>query len=202
MIHSGYKRAYETGLITGQRLEQMHRLNESFEKIYKYFKCWGEIHSIERFNERWKKIQRLFFSQKSSKHYLIFSHGNLLSCIINYLMSNGGNSWQFANRAPHCSVSVLVYKFGDIQPRVLFSPFEIYDQTLPKTMNNLNPKKMNLKQILKHNTITDHDWTFIVNTIIPVYIFIYLNICQKKEFFYLLFIRRNVLLAFIRIKFR
>ncbi|CAF4711517.1 unnamed protein product, partial [Rotaria sp. Silwood2] len=61
LIQSGYKRAYQTGLITGHRLEEMQRLEQSFNIIYKRFKCWSEIHSIECFRERWKKNSTFIF---------------------------------------------------------------------------------------------------------------------------------------------
>ena len=162
MIHSGYKRAYQTGVITGHHLEHMQRLEQSFEKIYKCLKYWGEIHSIERFRERWKKIQRLFISQTSSKYFVIFSHGNLLSSLINFLTMNE-NQWNFGNLAPHCSVSVLSYQSGDLLPKVIFSPFQIFNQTLPKTINNLNPRKMKLT-----GEITGDNWQMLINSIIPV----------------------------------
>ncbi|CAF3266251.1 unnamed protein product, partial [Rotaria sp. Silwood2] len=181
LIQSGYKRACQTGLITGHRLEEMQRLEQSFNIIYKRFKCWSEIHSIECFRERWKKIQRLFFSTSSnhnlsSKNYVIFSHGNLLSSIINYLMSGASwNQWQFGNIAPHCSVSVLSYKSGDLLPQIILKPFQIYNQSLPITINNVNPKKMRLKEIITNGIINEQIWTLIINTIIPVSCYIVEN---------------------------
>ncbi|CAF3780917.1 unnamed protein product [Rotaria sordida] len=173
LIQSGYKRTYQTGLITGHRLEEIERLEQSFDNIYKCFKCWNEIHSIERFHERWKKIQRLFFStssnlNKTSKNYVIFSHGNLLSSIINFLMSGASlDQWQFGNIAPHCSVSVLSYKQGDLLPQIIFKPFQIVNQSLPITINNVNPKKMRLKEIITNGIINEQIWTLIINSIIP-----------------------------------
>jgi len=153
----------------------MQRLKRSFNIIYKRFKCWGEIHSIERFRERWKKIQRLFFSSSSSnhnissKHYVIFSHGNLLSSIITFLMSGGSyDQWNFVNIAPHCSVSVLSYKPGDLLPQIVLTPFQIFNQSLPKTINNVNPKKMRLKEIITRGIINERIWKLIINSIIPV----------------------------------
>lgn len=175
VIQSGYKRAYQTGLITGQRLEKMQRLEQSFDMIYKRYKCWGEIHSLERFRERWQKIQRLFFSSDNNnnetlKHYVIFSHGNLLSSIIKFLMSNGSyNQWQFGNIAPHCSVSVLSYKSGDLLPKVVLTPFQLLNQSLlPRTINNVNPRKMRLKEIVSNGIINEQIWKLIINSIIPV----------------------------------
>jgi len=153
----------------------MQRLEQSFDMIYKRCKCWGEIHSIERFRERWKKIQRLFFSSSSSKHdlsskhYVIFSHGNLLSSIISFLMSGGSwDRWDFINIAPHCSVSVLSYKSGDLLPKIVLTPFQIFNQSLPKTINNVNPKKMKLKEIITTEIINEQIWKLIINSIIPV----------------------------------
>lgn len=175
IIQSGYKRAYQTGFITGRRLEEMQRLEQSFDIIYKRFKCWGEIHSLDRFRERWQKIQRLFFSLSSSnlnlssKHYLIFSHGNLLSSIINFLMSGASyNQWNFGNIAPHCSVSVLSYKPGDLLPKIILTPFQLSNQSLPKTINNINPRKMCLKEIINNGIINEQIWRLIINSIIPV----------------------------------
>jgi broad specificity phosphatase PhoE len=153
----------------------MQRLERSFNIIYKRFKCWGEIHSIERFQERWKIIQRLFFSSSSSnhnissKHYVIFSHGNLLSSIINFLMSGASwNRWHFDNIAPHCSVSVLSYKSGDLLPEIVLKPFQILNQSLPKTINNVNPKNMRLKEMITTGIINEQIWKLIINEIIPV----------------------------------
>ncbi|CAF1378299.1 unnamed protein product [Adineta steineri] len=172
LIQSGYKRAYQTGLITGHRLQEMQRLERSFNEIFKCYKCWGEIHSIERFQQRWQKIQRLFFSSSSSsnhniapKHYVIFSHGNLLSSIINFLMS--GPSWNFSNIAPHCSVSILSYKPGNLLPQIVLTPFQILNQSLPTTINNINPRKMRLKEIVTTGIINEQIWKLIINSIIP-----------------------------------
>ena len=174
LIQSGYKRTDQTGLITGHRLERMHRLERSFESIYERFKCWGEIHSLERFRERWNKIQRLFFSsssnhEQSSKHYVVFSHGNLLSSIISFLMSDASwDRWTFGNIAPHCSVSVLSYKSGDLLPKIVFMPFQIVNRTLPKTINNVNPRKMRLQEIVRHEGLDESTWHTILYSILPV----------------------------------
>jgi hypothetical protein len=158
----------------------MQRLERSFDSIYERCKCWGEIHSIERFRERWNKIQRLFFSSSSidGKHYVIFSHGNLLSSIISFLLS--GASWTFGNIAPHCSVSVLSYKPGDLYPKIVFTPFQIFNQTLPKTINNVNPRKMRLQEIVTNGEINEQIWKVIIDSILPVSFFIennnYINI--------------------------
>ncbi len=174
LIQSGYKRAYQTGLIAGHHLEQMRRLEQSFDEIFKRFKCWGEIHSIERFRQRWQKIQRLFFSTSSNhnispKHYVIFSHGNLLSSIISFLMSGASwDRWHFGNHAPHCSVSVLSYTPGDLLPQIVLTPFQILNQSLPITINNVNPRKMQLKEIITTGIINEEIWKIIINSIIPV----------------------------------
>lgn len=169
LIQSGYKRTYQTGLITGHHLERMHRLERSFDLVYERWKCWGEIHSLERFRERWKKIQRLFFSitdPPSSKHYVIFSHGNLLSSIISYLVSDASwDRWTFGNIAPHCSVSVLSYKIGDILPKIVFMPFQIVNETLPKTINNINPRKIRFEQIDEWN---EPNWQILLHSLLPV----------------------------------
>jgi broad specificity phosphatase PhoE len=147
----------------------MQRLERSFNVIYKRFKCWSEIHSIERFRLRWQKIQRLFFSASSShdpspKHYVIFSHGNLLSGIINFLISEASwDRWHFGNIAPHCSVTVLSYKSGDLLPQIVLKPFQIYNQSLPITINNVNPRRMRFKEKFNEQT-----WEMFINSIIPV----------------------------------
>ena len=150
----------------------MQRLKQSYDFISKRLKCWGEIHSLERFRERWQKLQHLFFSlssSSSSKHYLIFSHGNLISSIIKYLMSGATwDQWNFGNIAPHCSVSVLSYKPGDVLPVIILTPFQISNQTLPKTINNVNPRKMRLKEIVHNGIINEQIWKRIIQTIIPV----------------------------------
>jgi broad specificity phosphatase PhoE len=152
----------------------MQRLERPLDMIYERFNCWGEIHSIECFRERWDQIQRLFFSssstqEKSSKHYVIFSHGNLLSSLITFLTSGGSwNSWNFGNIAPHCSVSVLSYKSGDALPQIVFTPFQISNRTLPKTINNVNPTKMRLKEIMTTGIINEQIWQRIINSVIPV----------------------------------
>lgn len=166
MIQSGYKRTYQTGLITGHQLERMQRLERSLDLVYERWKCWGEIHSLERFRERWKKIQRLFFSstnRSSSKHYVIFSHGNLLSSIISYLTSDGSyDRWTFGNLAPHCSVSVLSYRIGDNLPKIVLMPFQISNETLPKTINNVNPRK------IQFNEWNESNWQIILHSHLPV----------------------------------
>jgi hypothetical protein len=153
----------------------MQRLERTFDRIYERCKYWGEIHSIERFRERWNQIQRLFFSssssinENSSKHYVIFSHGNLLTSIISFLLSNASyDRWTFGNIAPHCSVSVLSYKSGDLYPKIVFTPFQILNQTLPKTINNINPRKMRLKEFITHGEITEQIWKVIIDSILPV----------------------------------
>ena len=148
----------------------MQRLERSFDLLYERWKCWGEIHSLERFRERWKKIHRLFFSSNDSnsskQHYVIFSHGNLLSSIISYLLSNASwDRWTFGNIAPHCSVSVLSYKTGDLLPKIVFMPFQIINDTLPKTINNINPRKMRLAQFNRWN---DSSWQLLLRSILPV----------------------------------
>ena len=148
----------------------MQRLEGSFESIYQSCKYWGEIHSIERFRERWNHIQRLFFSSSSaSKHYVIFSHGNLLTSIISFLLTGASyDQWTFGNLAPHCSVSVLSYKSGDMYPKIVMTPFQILEQSLPKTINNVNPRKMRLKELVTHGEITEQVWKVIIDSILPV----------------------------------
>ncbi|CAF0861917.1 unnamed protein product [Adineta ricciae] len=151
----------------------MHRLGQSFDRIFKRYKCWGEVHSLERCRESWHKIQRLFFSLSSNatrapRHYVIFSHGNLLSGIVTYLMS--GASWDrghWGNVAPHCSVSVLSYKPGNLLPEIVLTPFQILNQSLPITINNINPRKMRLHEITSTGTIDEQTWSSIINSIIP-----------------------------------
>ena len=131
----------------------MNRLAQPFETIYQQSNYWGEIHSMERFRQRWQKLQRLFFSPSladahSAKNYVVFSHGNLLSSIISLLTSAASDhQWQFGNQAPHCSVSILSYTPGDRWPAIVRLPFQIFNQTLPLTINNVNPRKMKLEEI-------------------------------------------------------
>ena len=149
----------------------MRRLEQPFELSYQRFHCWGEIHSLERFRQRWPKLQRLFFSNSDrlSHNYVIFSHGNLLSSIVTFLRSGG--SWdrcQFGNIAPHCSVTVLSYTAGDALPEIVLTPFQICTQSLPVTINNVSPRRMKLEEMLRTETFTEPTWTIILHTIIPV----------------------------------
>jgi hypothetical protein len=177
----------------------MQRLEQPFDIIYKRFNCWGEIHSIERLRQRWLKIQRLFFStndQSSPKNYVIFSHGNLLSGIITFLMSGASwDRWHFGNIAPHCSVSILSYTPGDSFPQIVLTPFQILNHSLPITINNINPKKMRLRDVIPTGIITEQIWKIIISTIIPVSGLIVRNGLILK------FLYRNVLLVQVKIKF-
>jgi hypothetical protein len=175
VIQSGYRRAYETGVITGHRLEAMQRLEQPLNKIYQRQTCWGEIHSIERFRQRWQQLHRTFFSSTSTrtnpwpKHYVIFSHGNLLTTLIKWLMSDGSDTTiQFGNHAPHCSVSILSYTVGDALPHIVLQPFQIFNRTLPITINNVSPRKIKLDDIDRHVTFADDNWQTIFDTIIRV----------------------------------
>ncbi|CAF0856841.1 unnamed protein product, partial [Didymodactylos carnosus] len=169
--HSGYKRSYETGLITGRRLNELQRLTESFENCYSRVACWSEVRSISRIKRRWYKIKRLFFSSTNSdkppKHHIVFSHGNLISGIVTYLMSGGRwDRLRFGNLAPHCSVTILSYTNGDLLPIIVLAPFQV-STIIPITINNVNPRKMCLQELPINDDINDQVWSTIINTIIP-----------------------------------
>lgn len=152
----------------------MNRLAQPFETIYQQSNCWGEIHSMQRFRQRWQKLQRLFFSASSAdahsaKNYVVFSHGNLLSSIISLLTSGtSDHQRELDNQAPHCSVSVLSYTPGDLLPAIVCSPFQIFNRTLPLTINNVNPRKMNLEELPSTDALSEQNWKHIVDTVIPV----------------------------------